>query len=438
MGNLRDLKRDCAICSYAELHGSWPPDHRGTHCRSCHRSWWRKSEAHCGATPCCGAHFASVEAADLHLVFHDRGGTGAFRVMTRRLELVEAPSGPTWRRRRHPRQGGDDDSCYAAVSGSKAPGRRSGRRVGWWVHITVPWRSVNCPGRGPGGISSMDVLNAILLGVPEPIGWSEDVPESEPAACDEYGPENVDDYDGPPLSYSELMTAIEANRRTFTSEVGATSAVWVVDGRNIVVRVRNGCLEVTDGVHPHRRVRVLTRAEAGSQVKRVLVTGAGAVTTEAMTWCHLQGLPLVVARTGPVPTMIGAPILFDHGGLRRAQALSGADPGTAIRILCWLLDRRLADQAWVAGHLVGRPDKSDAIQLLRRHLTAAATVGEAMITEARAAERYWSCWEGPGCRSSLLTGRGWPSTGSATRGAVHRCYGAQPPTVTRPTRLMPS
>jgi hypothetical protein len=56
--------RSCPICAYAADHGSWPPDHVGTHCRDCHRSWRGLKEAHCAA---CHEHFSSPAAFDRHL-----------------------------------------------------------------------------------------------------------------------------------------------------------------------------------------------------------------------------------------------------------------------------------------------------------------------------------------------------------------------------------
>ncbi len=211
---------------------------------------------------------------------------------------------------------------------------------------------------------------------------------------EEFGPEDIDQAPGPPITYAEQVTAIEANRRTYTAGEGATAVVWVADGHGVAVRVRNGCLELTDGVPAHRRVRTLTRAEVGAKVRRLLVLGAGMVTTEAMAWCHLQGLPLVVARTGQEPTMLGAPALFDHGGLRQAQAVTSAVPFITVGVLRSLIDRRLSDQARIAADLFDRPDVSDAVHLLRRALIGAESVNEIMTVEARAAERYWSCWEG--------------------------------------------
>jgi hypothetical protein len=53
----------CSICEYAAEHAAWPPDHQGTHCRDCHRSWTSKREAHCVT---CHEHFGSNNAADQH------------------------------------------------------------------------------------------------------------------------------------------------------------------------------------------------------------------------------------------------------------------------------------------------------------------------------------------------------------------------------------
>jgi hypothetical protein len=121
----------------------------------------------------------------------------------------------------------------------------------------------------------------------------------------------------------------------------------IVDGHNVAVRVRNGCLDIVDGVHPYCRTRTITRADRS--IRRVIVLGAGVVTTEAMLWCHARNLALVVARTA-TPTMVNAVTLFDHAGLRRAQALApyvkGSDGrSVGLGVARWLIDQRLQDQA---------------------------------------------------------------------------------------------
>ena len=56
----------CSICRHAEDFGSWPTDHRGTHCRVCHRSWASLKESHCVV---CHQHFSADSVADLHEPF---------------------------------------------------------------------------------------------------------------------------------------------------------------------------------------------------------------------------------------------------------------------------------------------------------------------------------------------------------------------------------
>lgn len=53
----------CAPCAYAAAHGWWGPDHPGTHCRGCHRSWTSTAQAHCTV---CHGHFTSDGVAELH------------------------------------------------------------------------------------------------------------------------------------------------------------------------------------------------------------------------------------------------------------------------------------------------------------------------------------------------------------------------------------
>jgi hypothetical protein len=53
----------CKTCAYADQHGWWGPDHAGTHCRGCHRSWTSTAQAHCTI---CHATFTANGPAELH------------------------------------------------------------------------------------------------------------------------------------------------------------------------------------------------------------------------------------------------------------------------------------------------------------------------------------------------------------------------------------
>jgi CRISPR/Cas system-associated endonuclease Cas1/transcriptional regulator with XRE-family HTH domain len=198
--------------------------------------------------------------------------------------------------------------------------------------------------------------------------------------------------EGPPLTPDDIADATSARAATYAStHIGD---VVIVDGFGIVVRVRRGCLQLDDGVGEDRRARTVTRAQAGRDVRRVLVLGVGTVTTEAMRWCDEQRLPLVVARPGGAePYMLGVPVLFDHAGLRCAQALA---PYTTvgIEVTRWLLDRRLADQARIARSALGRPDVADGIEAFRPELAEAETTSDALRVEGHAALAYWNGWSG--------------------------------------------
>jgi CRISPR-associated protein Cas1 len=194
----------------------------------------------------------------------------------------------------------------------------------------------------------------------------------------------------PSLTPADIADAAAARATTYAkTQIGD---VVIVDGYGVVVSIRRGCLQLGDGVGEHRRTRTVTRAQAGREVRRVLVLGIGTVTTEAMRWCDEARLPLVVARPGSAePYMFGVPALFDHAGLRRAQALA---PYTTvgIEVTRWLLNRRLADQARIAKAALNRPDLSEAIEALRPELAVAETTSDALRIEGNAALTYWNGW----------------------------------------------
>jgi CRISPR-associated protein Cas1 len=172
----------------------------------------------------------------------------------------------------------------------------------------------------------------------------------------------------------------------------SASETLIVDGYGVTVRVSRGELELVDGIGATRRARRLSRAEAAAgRLRRVLVLGDGMVTTDALAWCHALGVALVVAGRFGEPLAVSAPELYGHGGLRRAQALAQFTE-TGLEVTRLLLDRRLADQARISRSLLKRTDRADGIDDLRRQLPDVAGSTEAMITEMRAAEHYWSAW----------------------------------------------
>ena len=89
----------CSICSDSTQHGSWPSDHRGTHCWDCHRSWSGFREAHCTE---CHQHFSSDLLAERHRVGYQCSTVeDMLRTVTESGKLVfrlcDSPNGKIWR-----------------------------------------------------------------------------------------------------------------------------------------------------------------------------------------------------------------------------------------------------------------------------------------------------------------------------------------------------
>lgn len=95
----------CHVCDYAAEHGSWPPDHPGTHCSptlnargevtddGCHRSWTSKSQSHC---PVCHRHFGSNAAGDSHRFGDYRNGKTPVCREPVGFDRWETPDGVIW------------------------------------------------------------------------------------------------------------------------------------------------------------------------------------------------------------------------------------------------------------------------------------------------------------------------------------------------------
>lgn len=78
--------RSCELCDHAAEHGAWPPEHRGTHCRVCHRSWRSLVEAHCTI---CHLHFSTDNTATVHEPFcHPDTDTAREQVLAATAEFT--------------------------------------------------------------------------------------------------------------------------------------------------------------------------------------------------------------------------------------------------------------------------------------------------------------------------------------------------------------
>ena len=103
------------------------------------------------------------------------------------------------------------------------------------------------------------------------------------------------------------------------------AGICVADGFGVRVVVERGALEVHDGVGPHRRSRRYDRATHGLR-RLVILDAAGAVSLDALRWCHALGVGVLVLGSDGTAQLASTPSTTDDGRLRRTQALAPFEP----------------------------------------------------------------------------------------------------------------
>ncbi len=192
---------------------------------------------------------------------------------------------------------------------------------------------------------------------------------------------------GPVLSAEDVadrMSAIEATYR----DTG-DGRCPVADGFGVRVGVHHGALQVSDGVGEHRRVRDFAKVQAP---ERLVVSGDGVISTEALAWCRAQGVGVVVLGAGDLVLGSSAPGRNDPR-IRRAQALAGGSPA-GVAVVRYLLTAKLAGQASVLRSVFSDTDTAGTVDDLAGGIEVADTVDEARQLEAVAAAAYFSVWSG--------------------------------------------
>ena len=161
-------------------------------------------------------------------------------------------------------------------------------------------------------------------------------------------------------------------------------------GYGISVRVNRGHLVVEDGIGPARRQARFARVRHG--LRRLVVIGAdGIVSLAALRWLADQKAAFVMLdRDGSVLLATG-PTGPNDARLRRAQAVAHHS-GVAIPIMRDLIDRKLAEQARIAGEIMGNAAAARAIAACRDGVSLADTAEAIRFIEAQAALAYWACW----------------------------------------------
>ena len=187
------------------------------------------------------------------------------------------------------------------------------------------------------------------------------------------------------LSAEDVTDVLEGVRATYAAP--GSARVVVVDGFGVRIGVERGALEVSDGVGQDRRTR---RFEVVAPPERLVVAGEGAFTTQALAWCHSQGIAVVVISRGDV-LLAASPLGRNDPRVRRAQALAlGAPAGLAV--VRHLLGAKLAGQAKVLGDVFGDLNAAETVSDLAAGVEVAQDVDEARQLEAAAAAAYFSAW----------------------------------------------
>lgn len=168
---------------------------------------------------------------------------------------------------------------------------------------------------------------------------------------------------------------------------GTPKGVCVADGHGIKIRVDRRHLVVEDGIGRSRRERRFHKANSG--LRRVVILGTtGYVSLEAVRWLADAKIPMI--QIDPEGRLLTAsqPMGSDRAALRRAQALALTNE-TGLRVVRYLLDRKLEGQAHIAAQLGGSRGEIDEAN---RQLEQADSLNELMWLEAQAANHYWHAW----------------------------------------------
>lgn len=190
---------------------------------------------------------------------------------------------------------------------------------------------------------------------------------------------------GPPLTPEDLDDRREGLTATYDTE--GDRRVVVADGFDVRVTVGYGALVVRDGVAEHVRERRYSKVTAP---ERLVITGEGIASTEALAWCKAQGTAVVVLRAGDV--LLGAsPPGRDDGRIRRAQALAMGSPA-GLAVVRYLLTAKLSGQAAVIRDVFGTDETAQTIMDLADGIAVAEDVDECRQLEAVAAAAYFATW----------------------------------------------
>ncbi len=163
----------------------------------------------------------------------------------------------------------------------------------------------------------------------------------------------------------------------------------VIHGYDVRVRVKDGQLELSDGIMDDRRASLLNRATSG--LKRLVILGhTGMVSLEALKWLNSLGAAVSMIDADGQVILTTSPLGSDYPHLRRAQALGGlCTYPIGLDITRYLLSRKIEGQARVLDTM--GIDSADVLDMGSR-LEGSSSFEELRVLEANAAAAYWLAW----------------------------------------------
>jgi CRISPR-associated endonuclease Cas1 len=182
----------------------------------------------------------------------------------------------------------------------------------------------------------------------------------------------------------------------FTDRRPLNDAILTVDGYGLHLAVGYGHLGITDGIGPHRRTRILPRAQR--TVRRIVILGhTGTVTLDAVRWCADTGIALIqIDGDGRVLIVGNNPARTDSRLLRAQAAAAGSAVGVAIARQ--LLGAKVDGQAAIAHDVLTNTEIATVVRALAADLRHATDLRVCRDLESHAANAYFAAWTTVCCR----------------------------------------
>lgn len=166
------------------------------------------------------------------------------------------------------------------------------------------------------------------------------------------------------------------------SRAVSDSSVWVADGSNVKVTVRNGCLSVVDGPPGQQRARMLARVPR--EVTRLIILARrGYISLEALRWVNDCRMSV---------THLAEDITMTSGSHEGDWRLAKAQLDPPLALAHYLIGEKIRGQAQVIIRRYGENPVSRDLRELSESITDAFNVQMVRGYEGKAGTIYWDMW----------------------------------------------